>query len=452
MDILALCRKMVILFFCMATGFAAAKGGAMDLQSNKKLSALVVNIANPMQILASALTGEHLLSNGETLRLAGLIVLIYLGLIALSFPAAKVLRVKGSEAGLYRFMFIFSNTGFLGYPIVESLLGYQATFYVTLFVLFFQLFCWSYGASLIRGEARFRFQWQVLRQPCVAASLAALAIYLSGWQPPALLHQAVKYVGDITRPIVMLIVGCALAQMTNLPAYAMAARPAGLTARRFDLILADSGSFILVVMLSDSSVKNKLIRLPVELTEQDLKLLGAVLNASVTELTADQLTPELLSRVTRSAGNAASLVPVIMDFVTTLLHQERSEVYMTGQARLLGQPEYHDIDKAQKMLTTLDEDVVSNLPAALSSDSRTQILVGPENVSKELKDTSVVMTKFDIGDGMQGLIGVVGPTRMDYAQITARLSYFAENLSRMFQKNQTPALEEPDNKHHDPEA
>ena len=140
MDILALCRKMVILFFCMATGFAAAKGGAMDLQSNKKLSALVVNIANPMQILASALTGEHLLSNGETLRLAGLIVLIYLGLIALSFPAAKVLRVKGSEAGLYRFMFIFSNTGFLGYPIVESLLGYQATFYVTLFVLFFQLF------------------------------------------------------------------------------------------------------------------------------------------------------------------------------------------------------------------------------------------------------------------------------------------------------------------------
>ena len=243
-----------------------------------------------------------------------------------------------------------------------------------------------------------------------------------------------------------------VSQMTNLPAYAMAARAAGLTVRRFDLILADSGSFILVVMLSDSSVKNKLIRLPVELTEADLKLLGAVLNASVTELTAEQLSPELLSRVTRSAGNAASLVPVIMDFVTTLLHQERSEVYMTGQARLLGQPEYHDIDKAQKMLTTLDEDVVSNLPAALSSDSRTQILVGPENVSKELKDTSVVMTKFDIGDGMQGLIGVVGPTRMDYAQITARLSYFAENLSRMFQKNQTPALEEPDNKHHDPEA
>lgn len=84
---------------------------------------------------------------------------------------------------------------------------------------------------------------------------------------------------------------------------------------------------------------------------------------------------------------------------------------MTGQAKLLGQPEYHDVEKAQEVLTSLDEDVISNLPATLSSGT-TQILVGPENVAKELKDSSVVITKFDIGDGMQGMIGVVGPTRM----------------------------------------
>ena len=71
----------------------------------------------------------------------------------------------------------------------------------------------------------------------------------------------------------------------------------------------------------------------------------------------------------------------------------------------------------------------------------TQILVGPENIAKELKDTSVVMTRFDIGDGMQGLIGVVGSTRMDYAQVTARLSYFAENLGRMFSRPELPPTE-----------
>ena len=61
-------------------------------------------------------------------------------------------------------------------------------------------------------------------------------------------------------------------------------------------------------------------------------------------------------------------------------------------------------------------------------------------MAQELADTSVVVTKFDIGDGMQGMIGVVGPKRMDYAKVTARLSYFAESLSKMFAKPEQPQL------------
>lgn len=238
-------------------------------------------------------------------------------------------------------------------------------------------------------------------------------------------------------------VGKLVSKMTNLPAYAVAARSSQRTVKRFDLILAEAGSFILVVMLSDNQVQNKLIRLPLDVSQEDLRLLSAVLNASLTELTADEITPELLAKVTRSAAGAASLVPVIVDYTVELLKKTHSEVYMTGQAKLLGQPEYHDVEKAQEVLTSLDEDVISNLPATLSSGT-TRILVGPENVAKELKDSSVVITKFDIGDGMQGMIGVVGPTRMDYAKITARLSYFAENLGRMFAKPQQPALNEPE--------
>ena len=116
----------------------------------------------------------------------------------------------------------------------------------------------------------------------------------------------------------------------------------------------------------------------------------------------------------------------------------KAEVFVTGQTRLLGQPEYQDLTKAQEVLGALDEETISNLPARLDPNSPMQILVGPENVSRELKDTSVVVTRFDIGDGMQGMIGVVGPQRMDYAQITARLSYFAESLGRMFSKPELP--------------
>ena len=234
-------------------------------------------------------------------------------------------------------------------------------------------------------------------------------------------------------------VGKLVSQLTNLPAYAMTAHTESVKVRRFEVLPAGEHSFILVVMTTDETVKNKLIKLPLHTTEADLKLLSAVLNASLTEIPAEQFTPELIDRVTRSAGAASGLVPIAVDFAVHVLENcRRAEVYLTGQNRLLGQPEYQDLTRAQEVLSALDEDTISNLPAKLDPNSQMQILVGPENVAQELKNTSVVVTRFDIGEGMQGMIGVVGPQRMDYAQITARLSYFAEGLGRMFGKPELP--------------
>ena len=234
-----------------------------------------------------------------------------------------------------------------------------------------------------------------------------------------------------------------VSQATDLPAISVASRRGGAAVKRFELIQAGSGSFILVLMLSNDEVVNKLIKLPVNVGESDLKLLTAVLNATVTDLQPEDFTEMLLERIMNSAGPAAMLVPVILEFTTeTLNRQGSTNMAVAGQARLLEQPEYRSIEKAQRMLNTLDEDALSNLPAVMQNANGTQVLVGPENVAKELKDTSVVMTKFDIGDGMQGMIGVVGPTRMDYAKVTARLSYFAESLSKMFAKPEQPQLPE----------
>jgi heat-inducible transcriptional repressor len=234
-----------------------------------------------------------------------------------------------------------------------------------------------------------------------------------------------------------------VSQATDLPAISVAARSGGATVKRFELILAGQGSIIAVVMLTSDEVVNKLIKLPVNVDESDLKVLSAVLNATMTGLNADEFTPELLERVMMSAGAGASLVPVILEFtVDTLNKQSSTNMAVAGQMRLLGQPEYRNIDKAQRVITSLDEESLSNLPAIMQNSNGTQVLVGPENVAQELKDTSVVMTKFDIGDGMQGMIGVVGPTRMDYAKVTARLSYFAESLSKLFAKPEHPQLPE----------
>ena len=234
-----------------------------------------------------------------------------------------------------------------------------------------------------------------------------------------------------------------VSQATDLPAISVASRHSGVSVRRFELILAGQGSVILVIMLSDEQVVNKLIKLPVQVEQGDLQILSAVLNAIMAGLTPDEFTPELLERITGAAGNAALLVPVIMEFTAeTLRSQGNTNMAVAGQMRLLGQPEYRDVDKAQKLMSSLDEEALANLPAIMQNQNGTKVIVGPENVAQELKDTSVVMTKFDIGDGMQGMIGVVGPTRMDYAKVTARLSYFAESLSKLFAKPEQPQLTE----------
>ena len=253
------------------------------------------------------------------------------------------------------------------------------------------------------------------------------------------IEEKVQRVDQLVEKVAKLV-----SQATDLPAISAASRFDRATVSRFDLIQAGQGSFILVVMLSDDQVFNKLIKLPVSVDETDLKLLSALLNTAMTELPPDDFTPALLDKVMRSAGKASSLVPVIVDFTTDVLrHQGGTNVAVAGQARLLGFPEYRDVDKAQKVLESIDGDTLSNLPAIMQSENGTKVLVGPENVAQELKDTSVVMTKFDIGDGMQGMIGVVGPTRMDYAKITARLSYFAESLSKAFAKPETKQLPQP---------
>ena len=111
----------------------------------------------------------------------------------------------------------------------------------------------------------------------------------------------------------------------------------------------------------------------------------------------------------------------------------------TGAKELLKLPEYRDADKAHQLMSFLT-DSKENLP--VPDEGPMKILIGPENVNDALKNTSVVVASYDIGDDMRGLIGVVGPTRMDYATVAARLSGFAEGMTRLFGKQELPPKEE----------
>ncbi len=229
--------------------------------------------------------------------------------------------------------------------------------------------------------------------------------------------------------------GRLVSQFTNYPAFALTAGKERVTITRYDLLMIDQSSFICVAMTNTNVVRNKLFHLPSDITEPQLQLLNALLNTSFTGKTLSDFSTDLMETARKAAGSSYGLISLVVSFAMDVLQDaERSRVHTAGAGHLLEHPEYQDVEKAHKLLSYLSEDdsLSGLLPIGGEFGGSTKVLIGPENVAEELKDTSVVLARYDIGDGMQGVIGVVGPTRMDYAKITAKLSYMADNLSRLF--------------------
>ena len=139
----------------------------------------------------------------------------------------------------------------------------------------------------------------------------------------------------------------------------------------------------------------------------------------------------------RSAGETEFL-QAVREVLESL---EQRTVHTAGIASLLSHPEYQSLDRAAPLMSYLSEDQdAGRFP--MPQVGPMEILIGPENVVDALKDTSVVVASYEIGDGMRGVIGVVGPTRMDYAKITARLAYFASGLTRLFGTGELPPADD----------
>ena len=236
--------------------------------------------------------------------------------------------------------------------------------------------------------------------------------------------------------------GQAAASIVSYPAYAVAAGKGSVTVRRYDLLPVDEGSFIAVVMTDDSRVKSQLLRTDVPLPAQQLPALANLLNTHFTGVGPEELGSKLMGLTAQLPAELFLPLSLTVEYATAVVDRSaQNQIYTTGQTQLLRQPEFQDLSRANELMSLLT-DQKENLPV-LDENTSMQILIGPENVNEALRDASVVVASYDIGENMRGLIGVVGPTRMDYAAVAARLSYFAESLSKMFGKNnQLPPKEE----------
>lgn len=213
-DILPVFAQMVVLFLILILGYIGGKAKVLTVADNKPLSKMVNYITNPCSVLYSALCVERALSNGEVLKLIGITVVMYGGLILLAELATRLLGVKAAQQGQYKFMMVFSNVGYMGIPVVRVIFGEEATFCVAVFIMVFYLFIYTYGVRQLCSEPGQRgIDWKKFICPMTVCSLIAIIGYMAGIQVGGVVKDTLNTVASVTTPCAMLIIGCALSSV-----------------------------------------------------------------------------------------------------------------------------------------------------------------------------------------------------------------------------------------------
>lgn len=212
MNMDALTEQMILLFILIFIAYIASKLKLLPSNANKVIADLVVNITNPATILYAVATSSHALSNGAVLGILGITALTLGGQILLAHGYTKALRLQREPAGVYRFMLVFSNCGFLGYPVVRALFGADAVFVASMYNLIFQILSFTYGVRQVGGDPSARkISPKMFLTPMVITSVLALILYLTNAPFHPMAVDVLSLLDRITSPASMLVIGCVLA-------------------------------------------------------------------------------------------------------------------------------------------------------------------------------------------------------------------------------------------------
>ncbi|HYH02988.1 MAG TPA: AEC family transporter [Bacillota bacterium] len=211
MDKSIIFTQVLTLFLMMLVGFAARRLKYLNTEVNKGLTSLLLNITAPFMAMASF----QFAFSPQMLREAGIVFVFAFAAHLLTIFLGKLLffPISGDNGKVLRFAAIFSNCGFMGYPIAASLFGERGVFFTSVYVAVFHLFIWTYGAFIFKGKMDRDALKNALLNPGVIAVFIGMFMFLFSIKLPVALAQTLQIVGSMTTPLSMIIVGALLADI-----------------------------------------------------------------------------------------------------------------------------------------------------------------------------------------------------------------------------------------------
>jgi len=220
-----------------------------------------------------------------------------------------------------------------------------------------------------------------------------------------------------------------VSKLTNHTAIAVSRGSLGEEVKKIELIPMDqSGMQYALVLICDNSVRNKILRLRTPIMPENVSVLTGFVNMAIGEGRLDRL----LMLIDQSFGSGSAFSDMAAQIIS-FINESRSEragmeMYLEGASRLLMNREYQDARKAGELLEHMaDPQSVHNLLHDVMP-GRINIRIGPENEDPALREASFVFTTYDFDESSRGIIGIIAPTRMDYAKASAQLAAFVSTL------------------------
>ncbi len=212
---MAIVSTMVKLLLAILAGFVFRKRGVLDDDMDRRLSQLVLQLTMPALVIASAAgldRGEASLDSAQILRLIQTGFLFSALLIPISWLLVRLVRAPRQLRGTSMNCLIFSNSAFMGYPVVAAFLGSEAVFYTAVFHLLFFLVFFTVGTYLFQKDAEPDKPFKIGQfiNPGIIASIIALAVYFTGIELPALVLDSLSFIGDLTSGLSLIVIGSGL--------------------------------------------------------------------------------------------------------------------------------------------------------------------------------------------------------------------------------------------------
>ena len=198
-----------------------------------------------------------------------------------------------------------------------------------------------------------------------------------------------------------------------------------------------------VVVVEGNLVKNHIIELREPMDEETVLKLNLLLNTQLNGLSIEEINLAMISRMKEQAGIHSEVISSVIDAVAQAIavDDEEMEIYTSGATNIFKYPELADSSKASELISAFEEkealaefvkDTMDNEKD--SENTGIQVYIGNESPVKTMKDCSVVTATYDLGGGMQGTIGIIGPKRMDYENVMDNLKTLKNQLDNIFKK------------------